>query len=214
MKWMDMSLREFQAALSSSSPTPGGGTAAAVALGQAASLAVMVCDLTLNSEKWQDGWGASEEIQAVAIPLMRQSGDLAEKDSQAFDQVMEAFRLPKSSDSEIDVRRQAIREATLLAAEIPHQTAVAALKLLQLLPRLAASGNSNAVSDVGVAGLLASAAAKGAIFNVEINLASLHETMGSELRKNLPGLKEDVRIASRSIMDAVRDRMESLSTYG
>jgi formiminotetrahydrofolate cyclodeaminase len=209
MKWMDMSLREFQAALSSSSPTPGGGTAAAVALGQAASLAVMVCDLTLNSEKWQDGWGASEEIQAVAIPLMRQSGDLAEKDSQAFDQVMEAFRLPKSSDSEIDVRRQAIREATLLAAEIPHQTAVAALKLLQLLPRLAASGNSNAVSDVGVAGLLASAAAKGAIFNVEINLASLHETMGSELRKNLPGLKEDVRIASRSIMDAVRDRMES-----
>jgi formiminotetrahydrofolate cyclodeaminase len=140
---------------------------------------------------------------------MRQSGDLAEKDSQAFDQVMEAFRLPKSSDSEIDVRRQAIREATLLAAEIPHQTAVAALKLLQLLPRLAASGNSNAVSDVGVAGLLASAAAKGAIFNVEINLASLHETMGSELRKNLPGLKEDVRIASRSIMDAVRDRMES-----
>lgn len=209
MKWMDMSLREFQAALSSSSPTPGGGTAAAVALGQAASLAVMVCDLTLNSEKWQDGWGASEEIQAVAIPLMRQSGDLAEKDSQAFDQVMEAFRLPKSSDSEIDVRRQAIREATLLAAEIPHQTAIAALKLLQLLPRLAASGNSNAVSDVGVAGLLASAAAKGAIFNVEINLASLHETMGSELRKNLPGLKEDVRIASRSIMDAVRDRMES-----
>jgi formiminotetrahydrofolate cyclodeaminase len=209
MKWMDMSLREFQAALSSSSPTPGGGTAAAVALGQAASLAVMVCDLTLNSEKWQDGWGASEEIQAVAIPLMRQSGDLAEKDSQAFDQVMEAFRLPKSSDSEIDVRRQAIREATLLAAEIPNQTAVAALKLLQLLPRLAASGNSNAVSDVGVAGLLASAAAKGAIFNVEINLASLHETMGSELRKNLPGLKEDVRIASRSIMDAVRDRMES-----
>ena len=209
MKWMDMSLREFQAALSSSSPTPGGGTAAAVALGQAASLAVMVCDLTLNSEKWQDGWGASEEIQAVAIPLMRQSGDLAEKDSQAFDQVMEAFRLPKSSDSEIDVRRQAIRKATLLAAEIPHQTAVAALKLLQLLPRLAASGNSNAVSDVGVAGLLASAAAKGAIFNVEINLASLHETMGSGLRKNLPGLKEDVRIASRSIMDAVRDRMES-----
>ena len=209
MKWMDMSLRECQAALSSSSPTPGGGTAAAVALGQAASLAVMVCDLTLNSEKWQDGWGASEEIQAVAIPLMRQSGDLAEKDSQAFDQVMEAFRLPKSSDSEIDVRRQAIREATLLAAEIPNQTAVAALKLLQLLPRLAASGNSNAVSDVGVAGLLASAAAKGAIFNVEINLASLHETMGSELRKNLPGLKEDVRIASRSIMDAVRDRMES-----
>ena len=209
MKWMDMSLREFQAALSSSSPTPGGGTAAAVALGQAASLAVMVCDLTLNSEKWQDGWGASEEIQAVAIPLMRQSGDLAEKDSQAFDQVMEAFRLPKSSDSEIDVRRQAIREATLLAAEIPNQTAVAALKLPQLLPRLAASGNSNAVSDVGVAGLLASAAAKGAIFNVEINLASLHETMGSELRKNLPGLKEDVRIASRSIMDAVRDRMES-----
>ena len=209
MKWMDMSLREFQAALASSSPTPGGGTAAAVALGQAASLAVMVCDLTLNSEKWRDGWGVSEKIQSVAIPLMRQSGDLADKDSQAFDLVMDAFRLPKSTDTEVDVRRKAIREATFHAAEIPHQTATSALELLRLLPMLAASGNSNAVSDVGVAGLLASAAAKGAIFNVEINLASLPEAMATEMREGLSDLKEEVRIASRAIMDAVRDRMES-----
>ena len=56
MNWADMTLREFQSALASSSPTPGGGTASAVALGQAASLSIMVCDLTLGNEKWKDGW--------------------------------------------------------------------------------------------------------------------------------------------------------------
>ena len=61
---MDMSVREFQAALASSSPTPGGGTAAAVSLGQAAALAVMVCDLTLGKEKWGAGWSTAEEVQA------------------------------------------------------------------------------------------------------------------------------------------------------
>ena len=68
-------------------------------------------------------------------------------------------------------------------------------------------GNANAVTDVGVAGLLASAAAKGAIFNVEINLDGLPEDMGQSIRKELPSLKEHTRIASRAVMDAVRERM-------
>jgi formiminotetrahydrofolate cyclodeaminase len=76
------------------------------------------------------------------------------------------------------------------------------------LPELAKRGNGNAVSDVGVAGLLASAAAKGAVFNVEINLGSLPEEMGGEIRSNLLMLKNDVKVISRAIMQAVRDRLE------
>ena len=60
--WMEMSIREFQSALASSSPTPGGGTAAAIALGQAAALSIMVCDLTIGSEKWKEGWEISEKL--------------------------------------------------------------------------------------------------------------------------------------------------------
>ncbi len=207
MNWADMTLREFQAALSSSSPTPGGGTASAVALGQAASLSIMVCDLTLANEKWQDGWAIAEQIQTMAIPMMSRSNELATEDSQAFDRVMESFGLPKTTDEEKSNRRGAIRDATLEAAVVPFETASLALKLLTSLPDLAAMGNGNAVTDVGVAGLLASAAAKGAVFNVEINLDSLPKEMGESIRKDLPELKERTRIASRAVMDAVRERM-------
>ena len=207
MNWMDMTLRDFQAALASSSPTPGGGTAAAVALGQAASLSVMVCDLTLGNEKWSKGWAVAEDLQMVAIPLLRRAGELAEADSDAFDGVMAGFKLPKTSDEEIHLRRQAIRQATLKAAEVPFETAKAAMNLMNYLPKLAELGNANAVSDVGVAGLLASAAAKGAVFNVEINLDSLPADMGSELRASLEPLKEQIKVASREIMEAVRQRL-------
>ena len=85
MNWMDLSLRDFQAAIASSSPTPGGGTAAAVALGQAASLAVMVSDLTIGKEKWRSGWKHAEITRSVATPMMDAAGVLATDDSEAFD---------------------------------------------------------------------------------------------------------------------------------
>lgn len=207
MNWMDMNLKDFQSALASSSPTPGGGTASAIALGQAASLAVMVCDLTLGSERWKDGWEIAERIQMVAIPLLHQSGVLANEDSDAFDEVMACFKLPKSNEDEIQSRRTAIRKATLKAATVPYETACLATDLLVLLPELAEKGNANAVSDVGVAGLLASAASKGAVFNVEINLDSLPEDMGVDVRSGLNDLKERTKTASRAVMEAVRNRM-------
>ena len=84
MNWMDMSLRDFQAALASSSPTPGGGTAAAVALGQAAALTCMVTDLTIGKEKWQEGWQIAEDALNAAIPLMVRAGDFAAEDSDSL----------------------------------------------------------------------------------------------------------------------------------
>ena len=207
MNWMDMSVRDFQAALASSSPTPGGGTAAAVSLGQAASLAIMVCDLTIGKEKWQSGWEIAESTQALAIPMLNRAGDLATEDSDAFDEVMGSFGLSKSTEEEKQQRRLAIRAATLRAAEVPYETATLALNLLNNLPELARYGNGNAVTDVGVAGLLASAAAKGAVFNVEINLNGLPDEYGVDMRKELDELKEEIRLKSREVMDAVRERM-------
>ena len=209
MNWMDMTVREFQAALASSSPTPGGGTAAAVSLGQAASLAIMVCDLTIGKEKWQAGWEIAESTQKLAIPMINRSGELATEDSDAFDEVMASFGLAKSTDEEKQQRRLGIRAATLKAAEVPYEKATLALELLNKLPGLARHGNANAVTDVGVAGLLASAAAKGAVFNVEINLSGLPEDYGTDIREQIDGLKERIRLKSREVMDAVRDRMSA-----
>lgn len=207
MNWASMSLREFQAALASSSPTPGGGTAAAVALGQAAALSIMVCDLTLGKEKWVEGWAIAEDIQSLAIPMMERANQLATEDSEAFDRVMAGFSMPKSTEEEKGVRRTNIRAATYSAAEVPFETASLALDLLTKLPALARNGNANAVTDVGVAGLLASAAAKGALFNVDINLDSLPEEMAAELRAKSTTVSEQTRIESRAVMEAVRARM-------
>ena len=190
--WMEMTVRDFQAALASSSPTPGGGTAAAIALGQASALTIMVCDLTIGKEKWKEGWQISEKSLMKAVKIMSRSGELADEDSDAFDSVMESFRLSKDTDEEKENRRNAIRAATLTATEKPFETAQLALELLELLPELASKGNANAVSDVGVAGLLASAACKGALFNVDINLGSLPEEMATEIRDQIPEVLDKI----------------------
>jgi formiminotetrahydrofolate cyclodeaminase len=115
--------------------------------------------------------------------------------------------LPKDSDEQKAVRRNAIRNATLIATQKPFETAQLALKLLKVLPGLAIFGNANAVSDVGVAGLLASAACKGALFNVDINLDSLPEDMAADIRKEAPKIQDEARVLSREVMDAVRERI-------
>jgi formiminotetrahydrofolate cyclodeaminase len=205
--WMEMTIREFQSALASSSPTPGGGTAAAISLGQAAALTCMVADLTLGKEKWEEGWAIAEKAALLSVRMLTRSGQLADEDSDSFDAVMDTFRLPKGNDEEVTIRRNAIRNATLHAAVVPLETARHAHNLLQILPELAKLGNANAVSDVGVAGLLASAACKGALFNVEINLSSIPEEMGAELAKEASELQDSCRILSRSVMDEVRARL-------
>ena len=154
------------------------------------------------------GWSTAEHVQALAIPMLNRAGVLASEDSDAFDAVMDSFGLPKSTDDEKDARRTAIRSAMMTTASVPFETATLAMNLLQQLPELARLGNANAVTDVGVAGLLASAAAKGAVFNVEINLQSLPDDYATEMRTALPQMKESIRAASREVMDAVRDRMD------
>lgn len=209
MNWANVTLKEFQSALASSEPTPGGGSAAGVALGQAAALAKMVADLTLSNEKYEAGWDISRSINAVANPLLEEGLNLAQLDSEAFDAVVAGFKMPKSNDDEKAIRRNEIRNSMLGAAKVPYDTACHALDLLRLLPDLAALGNENAVSDVGVSGLLASAALKGAIFNIEINLNSLPDDYGIEMREHLPELSSEGKVHSRRCMVAVRKRLSN-----
>ena len=204
---MDKTLIDFQSELASSAPTPGGGTACAIALGQAAGLTKMVIELTLGKEKWHSGWIHAERAKNKVDEILNKSGVLANQDSDAFDLVMASFRMPKSSDEEKGLRREKIRQATLDAAEIPYNTAVLSLDLLKLLDNLANYGNANAASDVGVAGLLASAACKGALFNVDINLNSLPDEYGQNMRKSCPRILEECSLAAREIMQSVKKRI-------
>ena len=202
-----MTIEEFQDALSSDNPTPGGGTASAIALGHAASLVAMVANLTIGNEKWSEGWEVSNSAIILANTVIKDSAKLATDDSDAFDDVMNSFKLPKNNDDEKNIRREAIRNSTLKAAEIPYRTALLALDLLKVMVPLSRYGNQNAISDVGVAALLATAGCKGALFNVEINLNSLPSDYGSEMRGNYELINDECRAISKDIMHNVKQRL-------
>ena len=207
MDWNELTINQFQEALSSKNPTPGGGTASALALGQSASLVAMVANLTIGNEKWSEGWGISEDALKLANNVKKESARLAKEDSDSFNKVMAAFKLPKNTDDEKEIRRETIRNCTLIAAKIPYETAVLGLDLLKIMVPLSLLGNGNAISDVGVAALLASAGCKGALFNVEINLNSLPEDYGLEMREGMELINNECRTTSKEIMHNVKDRL-------
>tara|TARA_B100001750_G_scaffold247283_1_gene272484 strand:- start:434 stop:1066 length:633 start_codon:yes stop_codon:yes gene_type:complete len=205
----DMTQIEFSDALASSNPTPGGGSAAAVALSQSAALTLMVSELTIGRDKWSSGWGAAENAKDIASPLINHGFILADKDSEAFNQVMKSFKLPKDTEEQKKLRSEAIHNATLEASNVPLETAKSALELLLTHEELAKFGNANAVTDVGVASLLASAACKGALFNVEINANSLPNDISSNLLKIVNEIRENASETSKSVMKEVYTRLEN-----
>ncbi len=199
-----MTVKEFLTALSSSSPTPGGGSAAAISLGNAAALTCMVCDLTLSKEKWKDSWELVEKIQSIAAPIFLDSFELANNDALSFNKVMDAWKLPKNTDDEAIKRKNEINYATLNAALVPLETAKKASAILELLPELAEYGNSNAITDVAVAALLAHSSAIGAIYNVRINLLDLDEV---EIKEKTIEISKNAEINLSKTLEIVERKM-------
>src|SRR5262249_35625496 len=154
-------------------PTPGGGTVAAFVGALAACLPTMVANLTLGRKKYASAEAAMTEVKREAESLRRELIALGRRDSEAFDAVLRARRLPEATDAERDARAQATVAADLEACRVPLETARACARVGALAATAASQGNANAVSDAGVAGLLARAAGEGALLNVQINLKSL-----------------------------------------
>lgn len=169
-----MTVAQFLGALARPDPTPGGGTAAALAGAMAASLLVMVSGLAkshTNTEAEKEALAAARQaLQPLGATLV----DLADADSAAFDHVLSAYRLPKATDDEKVARSAAIQSALQGATVVPLHTLRACTEALAQAGVVAACGNRSAVSDVGVAIGLLEAAAAGAEANVRINLGSVH----------------------------------------
>mgnify|MGYP001302975536 FL=1 len=187
--------------IASKSPTPGGGTVAALTLAHAHSLAVMVSRLTIGKEKWQEGHEISNLIINSSIETLEKSISLAGDDSLAFDKVMESYRMPRGNDVEIESRKLAILESTIGAAQTPSEIAEEGLKLLSLLPDLARFGNLNAITDLAASSELAYTAVYIATLNVKINV----DTMSNE---KLDRIQEDTTIIltkSKELITQIRD---------
>ena len=170
---MNEGYKEILSRISSSSPTPGGGSVAALALAHAHSLALMVARLSKGRKISEDGVEAADAVIISSEPGADRALVLAEKDAEAFDAVMRAYRLPKGDEAEVSVRKGEIRNATWGAAAVPLETAFEACELPVSIQKLAEHGNSNALTDLAASAELANTAAHIAAMNVRINLVSI-----------------------------------------
>jgi glutamate formiminotransferase/formiminotetrahydrofolate cyclodeaminase len=169
------SLTGFVASVASPAPTPGGGTVAAHAGALAAALAQMVAGLTAGKKKYAAVDAEMRELGLTAAGLVTRLSSLAAKDAAAYGAVSAAFKMPSEPEHALRARKAAIADALIGAAQVPLETARACAEVAALAATCATKGNTNAVSDAGVAALLADAACRGAVYNVRINIASLDD---------------------------------------
>ena len=172
---LDMTLRAFAEETASESPAPGGGSVAAYASTMGVALATMVANLSAHKRGWDDRWAAFSKVAERGIQLQVQLAALVDADTAAFNQIMEAYGLPKATENQQKVRHQAIQDATRHAIEIPMQVARLSMQAMEVASEMAAIGNPNSITDAGVGAMAIRTGVKGAILNARVNLADLED---------------------------------------
>ncbi|MDP3486401.1 MAG: cyclodeaminase/cyclohydrolase family protein [Bacillota bacterium] len=205
----ELSFKDLMDSLAASTPAPGGGTAAALAGVMAASLVQMVANLTIGKKKYHEVQETIQDILVRASELRGQLSELSAEDARAYDEVMQAYKFPKAKDEELFVRNQAIERALHGAATVPLRTAQAALQVLELTAQVAEVGNKNALTDAGVASLLAHASLQAALYNVRVNIATLNPcpVWATEMEKEVYSLEAKALDVSRKVAAKVTEQI-------
>jgi glutamate formiminotransferase/formiminotetrahydrofolate cyclodeaminase len=170
-----MTCRDFADETASESPAPGGGSISAYMGALGAALATMVANLSSHKAGWDDRW---EEFSDWAVRGQQIKDDLlalVDEDTNAFNKVMDAFGLPKTTDEEKAKRSAAIQDATKFATEVPLRTMQRSFDAFEIIKAMAEDGNPNSGSVAGVGALCARSAVMGAFLNVKINAAGLKD---------------------------------------
>ena len=174
MTTFDQPIRSFLTAAASDSPTPGGGSVAALVAALGASMTSMVASLTQGAKFAE----VEAEMQTLADRMrtsIQEAETLLEQDMISFDQSMAALKLPKDTDEQKAARTQAIQDATVKATKVPRDLAQLCHTVLQQSLLIAETANKNVISDLGIAALLAEAAGQSAILTMDINLPYLKD---------------------------------------
>jgi formiminotetrahydrofolate cyclodeaminase len=173
MKLTEKTLTQFLDELASNSPAPGGGSVAALSGALGCALTSMVCNLTIGKKKYAPVESEMTSIMKQSETLRSICTHLIDRDTEAFNKVMEAFGLPKENDDQKALRNAAIQEATKEATLVPLELMKHIIDALALANIVAEKGNSNSVSDAGVSAIMLNAACESAALNVQINLNSI-----------------------------------------
>jgi formiminotetrahydrofolate cyclodeaminase len=208
MKLTDKPVTNFLDELASNAPAPGGGSVAAISGALGAALVSMVCNLTLGKKAYAD---VQDDIQALlgqSEALRQELTGLLEDDVAAYTGYSKAAKMPRTTDEEKAERAKVMKEALKVATDVPLQIAEAAVKVMDLCMPAAEKGNKWAVSDAGVAVLMAEAALRSAALNVLINLGSLKdEEFVADRRAKLEALLEGKGIMRDQIYDYVVNKL-------
>jgi len=174
-KLVKMNLSEFANETASESTAPGGGSIAAYMGVLGASLGGMVANLSAHKRGWDNRWKEFSDWAEKAEYYKEQLLRNVDEDTKAFGKIMNAFGLPKSSDTEKEERKNAIQEATKYAIEVPFKVMKLAYESMEIIKAMAEIGNPNSITDAGVGALAARSAVIGAFLNVKINVGGLDD---------------------------------------
>jgi glutamate formiminotransferase/formiminotetrahydrofolate cyclodeaminase len=205
---VSMKLSSFISELASSSPAPGGGSVAALSGALGAALASMVCNLTLGKEKYLKFQNEIKDVIKKSESLRKNLTKLIDKDTQAFNDLMKAFKLPKETEKQMEVRSKAIQKGYKIAAGVPLETAETSQEILGLAKVVAEKGNQNSITDAAISAITAKAGVDAAILNVKINLKSIKdENFVNNINAQLNELQKNTNEKTEEILKIVNNKI-------
>lgn len=196
---IDLDVKKYMENLASNLPAPGGGSASALAGAQGISLVMMVAELTVGKEKYRDWEAYCQKAIREGVIIQTNFLKAIDDDTDAYNKVGAAFKLPKNTDEEKAARSRAIQDAIVLATRVPLRTMEISLEALKVAKSLIGKSNPNCSSDIGVGALNLKSALMGAWLNVKINLPGIKdEALRNELfEKGQSMLEEGNKIADK-----------------
>ncbi|MBO4384013.1 MAG: cyclodeaminase/cyclohydrolase family protein [Clostridia bacterium] len=192
MKLTEMTVNDYLELVASDAPAPGGGSASALVGAQGVGLFTMVAGLTLGRKKYVDFTDNCNGIITEGIPVQKELIAQIDRDTDAYNLISDAFKMPKETDEEKAARKEAIRQATIVATNAPLYTLELCHKGMEFGKKLIGKFNTNCASDLGVGALNVKAAAHGAWMNVLINVTGLDEALAADYRAKGQKLVDEI----------------------
>lgn len=211
-KFKNYTVEDFIAEAASDSPAPGGGSVAALVAALGAALGEMVYNLTKDKKSFaelsEENKTAVKADYTALSTLHAELVDLIDEDTVAFNTFMDALRLPKETEEEIAVRKEAMANAAIVSMQVPLDTAGKSLQILKHMGSLARYGNKNCISDAGVGAYLARASVESAVMNVRINIPSVKdEEIARQAEKSCEKYLEEAEALCEEIVKEVYQKI-------
>ncbi|MEI6898691.1 MAG: glutamate formimidoyltransferase [Bacteroidota bacterium] len=208
-KLVDFTCKGFADETASESPAPGGGSVSAYIGSLGVALGTMVANLSSHKAGWDDRWEEFSDWAEKGQKIKDELLYLVDEDTRAFNKIMDAFGLPKSTDEEKKARSEAIQSATKYAIDIPFRTMKRSLEAMEILKAMVEAGNPNSVSDAGVGALCVRSAVIGAFLNVKINGGSLKDKdYFANILSQAEAMVEKAKLSEAQILELVNQKIE------